>query len=233
MVNDALNLPPVRFCKPLKSRSNNTTMRAVKAVAVSALLLQFAPVMGAAQSAKLTARDTLNQEIVSLINQGHPDRAVIVATQALALAKRTQGVNHVDVAARLSLLANVYRTQAKYAEAEPLYQRALTIREKSLGAEHLLVAEVQDDLAYMHLQQGNYSLAEPLYQHALAVREQSLGPIHLNVAMTLYGLANLYADQKKPVQAEPLYLRALAIREKALGPDALRVSPMSNTSRPI
>ena len=93
-------------------------MRAVKAVTISALLLQFALAMGEAQSANLTAWETLNQEIVSLINQGHPDRAIIVAKSALALAERTQGVNHVDVAARLYLLANVYTTQAKYAEAE-------------------------------------------------------------------------------------------------------------------
>ena len=187
-------------------------MRAVKAVTISALLLQFALAMGAAQSANLTAWETLNQEIVSLINQGHPDRAIIVAKSALALAERTQGVNHVDVAARLYLLANVYTTQAKYAEAEPLYQRALTIRKKSLGAEHLLVADVQNDLPHLFVRQGNYSLAEPLYQHALAVREKKHGPNHSYVGKSLEETAQVLRLAGRRTEATTLEKRAAAIR---------------------
>ena len=36
----------------------------------------------------------------------------------------------------LNNLALLYQDQGKYAEAEPLYQRALPIREKALGPEH-------------------------------------------------------------------------------------------------
>jgi len=36
----------------------------------------------------------------------------------------------------------LYQDQAKYAEAEPLYQRSLAIREKVLGLEHPNVAIV-------------------------------------------------------------------------------------------
>jgi len=48
MVNDAPIRPSVRFFAPPKSRHDNTTMRAAKAVTISALLLQFALAMGAA-----------------------------------------------------------------------------------------------------------------------------------------------------------------------------------------
>ena len=46
------------------------------------------------------------------------------------------------VEARTSLnnLAALYRAQGRYAEAEPLHQRALAIREKALGPEHPDVA---------------------------------------------------------------------------------------------
>ncbi len=40
---------------------------------------------------------------------------------------------HPDVAQSLNNLAELYRVQGRYAEAEPLYQRALAIREKALG----------------------------------------------------------------------------------------------------
>ena len=40
------------------------------------------------------------------------------------------GPDHPDVAASLNNLAELYRAQGKYADAEPLYQRALVIRAK-------------------------------------------------------------------------------------------------------
>ena len=39
----------------------------------------------------------------------------------------------------LNNLANLYRDQKKYAQAEPLYRRALAIREARLSPAHLLV----------------------------------------------------------------------------------------------
>ncbi len=44
------------------------------------------------------------------------------------------------LATSLNDLGEVYRTQGKYAAAEPLHKRALAIREKALGPEHLHVA---------------------------------------------------------------------------------------------
>jgi tetratricopeptide (TPR) repeat protein len=40
------------------------------------------------------------------------------------------------VAQSLNNLAGLYDSQGKYAEAEPLYQRALAISEKALGPDH-------------------------------------------------------------------------------------------------
>ena len=44
------------------------------------------------------------------------------------------------MALNLNNLAELYRTQGKYADAEPLYQRALATQEKALGPEHPNVA---------------------------------------------------------------------------------------------
>ena len=40
------------------------------------------------------------------------------------------------MATSLNNLAELYQAQGKYAEAEPLYQRALAICEQQLGASH-------------------------------------------------------------------------------------------------
>ncbi len=68
--------------------------------------------------------------------------------------------------------------QGKYAEAEPLYQRALRIREQALGPDHPQVAYPLNGLANLYQEQGKYAEAEPLYQRALHIREQALGPDH-------------------------------------------------------
>jgi tetratricopeptide (TPR) repeat protein len=108
-------------------------------------------------------------------------------------------------------------TQGKYAEAEPLYQRALHIRGQQLGAEHPDVAFSLNGLANLYREQGKYVEAEPLYQRALRIREQQLGPEYPRVATALNNLALLYSDQGKYAEAEPLYERALKIREQQLG----------------
>ncbi|NIP13689.1 MAG: TonB family protein, partial [Pseudomonas stutzeri] len=111
------------------------------------------------------------------------------------------------------------RNQGRYAEAEPLYQRALAIRENALGPDHSDVAQSLNNLAALYHAQGHYAEAEPLYQRALAIVEKALGPEHPHVATSLNNLAELYRAQGRYAEAEPLYQRALAIREKALGPE--------------
>ena len=82
------------------------------------------------------------------------------------------------LATSLNNLAVLYRAQAKYAEAEPLYQRALAIQEKVLGPEHPDVANSLNNLAFLYGAQGKYAEAEPLYQRSLAIWEKALGPEH-------------------------------------------------------
>ena len=78
----------------------------------------------------------------------------------------------------LSNLALLYKSQDKYEQAEPLYQRALRIREQHLGSQHPQTAEVMHDFAVFQETQGNKDEAKPLYERALAVRERVLGPDH-------------------------------------------------------
>jgi len=69
-------------------------------------------------------------------------------------------------------------TQGKYAEAEPLYQRALTICEQQLGANHPDTALSLNNLAKLYSVQGKYAEAEPLYQRALEIYELQFGQEH-------------------------------------------------------
>jgi tetratricopeptide (TPR) repeat protein len=126
---------------------------------------------------------------------------------------------HGDDPIVLNNLAVVLDAEAKYREAEPLFQRVLAIDEKRLGPEDPGVATDLKNLALFYQHQGKYSDAEPLYLRALAIDEKVLGPEDARVATESNNLAVLYKNQRRYGEAEPLLKRALAIDEKVLGPE--------------
>ena len=62
----------------------------------------------------------------------------------MALARQKHGEDHAEFAIAISWLAPVYQAQGRYAEAEPLYQRALTIAEKTLASDNLVEVQVTE-----------------------------------------------------------------------------------------
>ena len=100
------------------------------------------------------------------------------------LTRIALGPGHLQVAASLNNLGELYRAQGKYTEAEPLYKRALAIAEKALGPGHPQVAASLNNLAGLYRLQGKYAEVEPLLNRALAIAEKALGPGHLHVATT-------------------------------------------------
>ncbi len=108
-----------------------------------------------------------------------------------------------------------YHAQGRYAQAEPLYQRALTIWEKALGPEHPHVATSLNNLAGLYEAQGRYAQAEPLYKRSLAILERALGPEHPHVARTLENYAALLRQTARADEAERMEARAKTIRAKS------------------
>jgi tetratricopeptide (TPR) repeat protein len=106
-------------------------------------------------------------------------------------------------------LAEVYRHQARYSEAEPLYKRSLAIRENALGADHPAVAIDLNNLATLYNNQGRYADAEPLYKRALAIEEKALGPDHPDVASFLSNMASVYLSQDRSTEAIPIIRRLI------------------------
>jgi len=161
----------------------------------------------------------LNEQLFEFIRSKDYDRAIPIAKKALKVAEDNVGANHPEVATSLNNLADLYRDQGRYADAEPLYQRSLDISEKTLGAEHPAVATSMNNLAGLYQDQGRYAEAEPLYQRSLAILERTFGPGHPSVATSLNNLAGLYQTQGRYPEAEPLYQRSLAILERTFGPE--------------
>ncbi len=80
------------------------------------------------------------------------------------------GPDDVRLAASLNNLAELYRAQGRYADAEPLYKRALAIREKALGPEHPHVAQSLENYAGLLRETGRGTEAAKTEARAKAIR---------------------------------------------------------------
>ncbi|MGF1576398.1 MAG: tetratricopeptide repeat protein [Cyanophyceae cyanobacterium] len=125
----------------------------------------------------------------------------------------------VTMAAALSRLAQLYRAQGRYGEAEPLFQQALEICRSQLGEDHPDTATTLNNLGALYESQGRYGEAEPLYQQALEIRRSQLGEDHPDTATSLNNLGMLYLTQGRYGEAEPLFQQALKICRSQLGED--------------
>ncbi len=72
----------------------------------------------------------------------------------------------------LNNLANLYNSQGKYDQAEPLYLQALELYKHLLGDNHPSVATSLNNLANLYNSQGKYGQAEPLLLQALELRKR-------------------------------------------------------------
>ena len=78
----------------------------------------------------------LNREIVVLYQKGQYQPALFIAQLNQQHAATSLGEEHPDTLTSINNLAFLYQAQGRYAEAEPLYQRAWQASERVLGLEH-------------------------------------------------------------------------------------------------
>jgi tetratricopeptide (TPR) repeat protein len=183
------------------------------------LLEQFAVAQAAGAAANDLLMTYLLPALENLAEVGAQKELRDLTSQFEGLLGSLKIINSPEMAIGMVRLADLYESQGRYSEAEPLYVRSLSIREQQLGADHPDVATSLNNLAELYRSQGRYSEAEPLYGRSLSIWEQQLGADHPDVATSLNNLAGLYDSQGRYSEAEPLYGRSLSIREQQLGAD--------------
>ena len=123
-----------------------------------------------------------------------------------------------DVATSLNNLALLYERQGRYAEAEPLYQRASRSARRRSAPTIPTSATSLNNLAVLVREPRPLRRGRAALQARLAIHEKALGPT-IRCRTIAQQPGGLYESQGRYAEAEPLYKRALAIREKALGPE--------------
>ena len=111
----------------------------------------------------------------------------------------------------LNQLAEIYRIQAKFVQAETILKRIITIDEEKFGSAHPNVAYGLNNLAGNYLARGKYNEAEALLKRALIILEESFGREHPLVGNIVEHYARLLNKMGRSAEAEMMEKRYLAI----------------------
>ena len=139
---------------------------------------------------KSTARWRVYTDVArDLSSRGDLEAAGVYLRRALAEAKAGFGEKDPHVAAARNNLAELYRLQRRFDEAEKLYAVAAAALEKHYGAAHPAAGAAVHNLAGCKLSRGDFAGAYRAYAAAAAKKKEALGANHPDYATTLFHAA--------------------------------------------
>ncbi|MBV6628246.1 MAG: CHAT domain-containing protein [Rivularia sp. (in: Bacteria)] len=158
----------------------------------------------------------LNREVVKLAGEGDIKQAISITKKTIKLTREKIG-EHPALADSLNNLAELYRIQANYADAQPLLIESIEMRKRLLGENHPDVAQSLNNLAAFYVIQGNYSEAEDYFFQALHLWKIHLGEEHEEIATILNNIAEVYREQGRYAESEKMHIKALNMRKSLFG----------------
>jgi tetratricopeptide (TPR) repeat protein len=202
----------------------------VAAAAIFSMPLPALPILGVGAAEAQTAQSQpvskevamalqQEQQAAQFAAQGRAVEAEALYKQSLATMEQSLPGDPI-LAGSLNNVAQFYRAQKRFSEAEEFFNRALAIYVARYGDNNTSTATVINNLAGTYLSDRKFDAAEPLYRRGLAASEKLLGPDHYAVAISLDYLAQTSFFQSRHAEAESELKRGIAIAEKATGPDS-------------
>ncbi len=186
--------------------------------------------------------EELEKAVTTAVSADRWDEAIARAEALVALRTRVQGAKHYETVSgewilktlrRLGPMPNEDRVayqsvkamngqaeallaQGKYAQAQPLCEKALEIFRRLLGDDHPETASGYNNLAENLHAQGKYAEAQPLFEKALAISRRLLTDDHPSTATFYNNTAANLGAQGKYAQAQPLLEMGLEIQRRLL-----------------
>ena len=159
---------------------------------------------------------------------GLSDQARALLLQALALRRRTDGPDSLDVAQTLTQLGMVARLRGDSIGADTLLRRALALREAALPAGHKDVGATLSELAVLRLSQSRLADAESLYARVLPIDSTVMATEPARLANNLSGLGAVKVQRGRLAAAESLLTAAIRMQERSLPSDHPDVASTRN-----
>ena len=150
--------------------------------------------------------------------EGNSAGAEQVYKQVFDSRMQAASPQHPEIARSLSscsaLLQNIYRSQDRLAEIEPMLQQVMSIQERDLGTESAEYLITLTALAEVYKEEKKYSDAEPVYSREIAIEEKIGGPDNPRLPPMLSEYAAVLRKLGENVQAASAEVRARAIANR-------------------
>jgi serine/threonine protein kinase/Flp pilus assembly protein TadD len=117
------------------------------------------------------------------------------------------------------IMAAIYQAQGRYAEAEPLFVKALEEARQLRGDEHHNTLLYSVNLVQLYVDQDRYADAQTLFSKALPIARKLFRKDHPLTLSFLNARARLHTKQNQYKQAEKFFDEALKGRQRELGDD--------------
>lgn len=140
--------------------------------------------------------------------------------RALDLRRHVLGPEHPETIGNMVDLAEILRTQGKYAAAENLFTAALEVNERRHRDEDKATLGARNGLALLAMNpHSDFRRAEELDSKNLEVQRRVLGEADPMTLATMNNLAALLVREGKFGQAEVLYKQVVDVKKRVLGED--------------
>jgi hypothetical protein len=168
---------------------------------------------------KIKICERLDSQVMELHEQGKIEKAIVIAVQALELARETFFSPNEKLGKSLDRLASLYESQERDDEAEPLLVEALDICRTLVGdPPNIDLSRVLTKLGIIYESQERWDEAELLLVEAIVIYRTLVGNTTNNdLFWALATLGDVYESQERLEEAEPLFLEAIVIYRTLVG----------------
>ncbi|MCX6827830.1 MAG: tetratricopeptide repeat protein [candidate division Zixibacteria bacterium] len=157
--------------------------------------------------------------------QGNYTAAESLLLRALEIENKTLGSTTTDQSAYIyRYLADLYRGQRRFQEAEAYYRLALSITESSAGPDHPEIANDLNGLFNLYCDQDKLSDAEQLLLRMIRIDEGAFGKDGRSYILDCLKLARLKQDQAKYAEADSIYQDIVGGLQDTLGAKSLNTA---------
>lgn len=157
------------------------------------------------------------EQAMQAMQKGQTAQAEVLLKKCLKM-EAGHGASEKDKLKSTLALADLYRSQSKYAESEALYKSALSRYQSS--PEQTLLPVLLSKLGGLYKSSGQLDLALSNYKQALSLVEKQSGASSAECATAHANLGLLYQKMGKKKEAESEELTALKIFQEKLGKES-------------
>ncbi|KAJ5869517.1 hypothetical protein N7455_004458 [Penicillium solitum] len=149
--------------------------------------------------------------------------SISVAEDMAAMSRKQRmkigGAEDEDTLNSTAMLAQAYRIEGRWEEAEQLEVQVMETRKTKLGVDHPSTLTSMANLASTYRNQGRWEEAEQLDVQVMETSKTKLGVDHPDTLISMANLASTYWNQGRWEEAEQLGVQVMETRKTKLGVD--------------